>query len=171
MPTSWPWQQDIQCRSRQGWHSRHQVTVWMAQYHKSQWLKVRKWFRSPLECWKGVMQDSTRMVRVGWCTMTQVPMLQPGTIQDPAKLVKGCPCWLHARYNSGPQHLAQEIILVPSQPASQPQRGMTDVFWWRAQQADPIRMAWEHKIPWIWCKMQTPPGCPREEKSTPLHDA
>jgi hypothetical protein len=138
MPTSWL-RAGRTMQSTQGWHSRHRVTVWMAQYHKSQWLKTRKkWFRSPQEWWKGVMQDSTRMVRVGWCSITQVPMLPSGMIQVSAKLVKGCSCWLHTRHNSGTQHLAQEITLVPSQPY----RGMTHMFWWTAQQADPIRMAW-----------------------------
>jgi len=61
----------VQHSSTQEWHSRHRVTVWMARYHKSQWLKMRKWFRSPLEWWKGVTQNSTRMVRVGQCTMTR----------------------------------------------------------------------------------------------------
>jgi len=168
VPTSWLWQQDVQCRSTQGWHSRHRGTVWMAQYHKSQWRKMRKWFRCPQEWWKGLMQDSTTMVRVGWCSMTQVPMLPSGTIQEPAKLVKVCSCWLHARHNSGTQHLAQEIILVPSQPY----RGMTHMFWWTAQQADPIKMAWEHRfLGYDARKMQTPQGCPREEKCTPLQDA
>jgi len=63
---------------------------------------MRKWFRSSLEWWKRVMQDTTKMVRVECSNMTQVPMLPPGMIQESAKLVKGCPCWLHARHNSGP---------------------------------------------------------------------
>jgi len=49
---------------------------------------------------------------------------------------------------------------------------MTHVFWWRAQQADTIRMAWEQRfLGYDARKMQTPQGCPREGKSTPLQDA
>ena len=49
---------------------------------------------------------------------------------------------------------------------------MIHVFWWRAQQADTIRMAWEWRfLGYDARKMQTPQGCPREEKSTPFQDA
>jgi len=45
--------------------------------------------------------------------MTQVPMLPPGMIQEPANLVKRM-----SLLTSCKAQLAQEIILVPSQPAS-----------------------------------------------------
>jgi len=95
--------------------------------------------------------------------MTQVPMLPPGMIQEPAKLVKGCPSWLHARHNSGP-HLAQEIILVPSQPAL---TGMTHVFvLMDSSTGKSHQNGLRTQIPWIWCQKDadTPQRCPREEK-------